>query len=419
MKKLNATQIYLLMNGAMSLFMSIIFTYTSLYETTVVGLTPLQLVLVGTTVEISIFVFEIPTGIVADVYSRRLSILIGTFIVGLAFILEGAFPSFLPILAAQVVWGLGYTFTSGATNAWISDEIGEEAASPLFLRSAQVDTVAGLAGILVGIALAFLPVHWPIILGGVMILLLAIFLAWVMPEHGFIPTPRGERTTAQQMIHTFRQGLKMVERRPILVSILWIGLFYGLFSEGYDRLWTKLIVDNFTFPALGPFGTAAWLGGMRAVGLLFSIGVTEWVRRRVDLNRSQPMIVTLLILTAVLCASMFLFAQAPILPVAVVAFWLISITRNTIWPIYDAWVNQRLDSQVRATVLSMSGQVDAIGQVAGGPVVGWIGSALSVRAAITASSLLLTPILPIYARLLGKGEEAPPAETQASIPSID
>jgi DHA3 family tetracycline resistance protein-like MFS transporter len=66
-------------------------------------------------------------------------------------------------------------------------------------------------------------------------------------------------------------------------------------------------------------------------------------------------------------------------------------------PLYNAWVNQRLDSDTRATVISMSGQVDAIGQVASGPVAALV-SLASVRAAISLAGLLLTPALPLIAR---------------------
>ena len=124
--KLNARFVYLFIEFSASAFFSMMFVVTSLYEATVAGLTPVQLILVGTALEVSAFVFEVPTGIVADVYSRRLSIIIGYVLMGLGFLVEGFFPAFLPILLAQVIWGLGYTFTSGATQAWITDEIGED-----------------------------------------------------------------------------------------------------------------------------------------------------------------------------------------------------------------------------------------------------------------------------------------------------
>src|SRR5512137_1974460 len=116
-KKTNALQFYLFMETASSLFYFLAFTAMSLYEIRVAGLSPLQLVLVGTTLELSVLLCEVPTGVVADVYSRRLSIVIGFFLVGLGFLLEGLVPLFVPILLAQVLWGLGYTFTSGATQA--------------------------------------------------------------------------------------------------------------------------------------------------------------------------------------------------------------------------------------------------------------------------------------------------------------
>ena len=145
-RKADATKVYLFVEFTASAFFSMMFISMSLYEATVAGLTPLQLVLVGTTVELSVFLFEVPTGVVADVYSRRLSIIIGYLLMGAGFLVEGLFPAFLPILLAQVVWGLGYTFTSGATQAWITDEIGEEPANRLFLRATQVGLFASLIG---------------------------------------------------------------------------------------------------------------------------------------------------------------------------------------------------------------------------------------------------------------------------------
>src|SRR4030095_16019174 len=116
------TKVYLFIEISASMFFAMMFVVTSLYEATVAGLTPVQLILVGTALELSAFIFEVPTGIVADVYSRKLSIVIGYILMGLGFLVEGFFPAFLPILLAQIIWGLGYTFTSGAPQAWITDE---------------------------------------------------------------------------------------------------------------------------------------------------------------------------------------------------------------------------------------------------------------------------------------------------------
>jgi DHA3 family tetracycline resistance protein-like MFS transporter len=71
-----------------------------------------------------------------------------------------------------------------------------------------------------------------------------------------------------------------------------------------------------------------------------------------------------------------------------------------------AWNNQSLEPRVRATVFSISSQMDALGQIAGGPLIGLIGSAVSIGAAMIASSLTLIPALLLYVRT-GRWEGGP------------
>ena len=60
-----------------------IITYELVYHTVSVGLTPIQLVTVGVVLESMTLLFEIPTGVVADAYSRRWSVIIGLFLDGM------------------------------------------------------------------------------------------------------------------------------------------------------------------------------------------------------------------------------------------------------------------------------------------------------------------------------------------------
>src|SRR5512146_3599206 len=87
--KLNAELSYYLMSAAMTLFDSTMFVYLTVFYYSVVGLNPLQLVLVGTALEGSILLFEVPTGVVADTYSRRLSVILGILTLGIGFIVTG------------------------------------------------------------------------------------------------------------------------------------------------------------------------------------------------------------------------------------------------------------------------------------------------------------------------------------------
>jgi DHA3 family tetracycline resistance protein-like MFS transporter len=397
MIKLDATKIYLGLMFFNSLFFSMIFVVTSFYEATVAHLTGLQLVLVGTTVEATVLLFEIPTGIVADVYSRRLSIIIGYFIMGWAFIIEGLFAAFLPIVLAQILWGIGYTFTSGATQAWLSDEIGEQNANRTFLRANKFGLAGALAGMLVAIPLGNIAVNLPIVAGGTLVSGIAIILALVMPEHGFHPVRPEDRNTWQHMGDIFKKGLGAVRARPALLAILGVGLIYGLYSEGWDRLWVKYLVDNFNLPSILGMNEVAFFGLLDGSGMIFSILATRMVEKRLDANHAPSVARAMMGITALLAFAIFTFAFSPVLLVSIAAVWLVNIARNLMEPLYNAWVNQRLDSDTRATVISMSGQVDAIGQIASGPLAGLV-SLWSVQAAIAFASILITPALPLIGR---------------------
>ncbi len=395
---MDPTRLYIGLMFFNSLLFSMIFLVTSLYEVSVAGLSGLQLVLVGTTVEVTILLFEIPTGVVADAYSRRISVIIGYFIMGLGFIVEGSFPVFIPILLAQVLWGVGYTFTSGATQAWLSDEIGEAQANRTFLRANQFELGGALMGMLVAIPLGNLALNLPIVLGGCAIAGLAGVLMLVMPENGFHPVSEEKRNTWQGMAAIFKKGMNTVRARPTLLAILGVGLVFGLYSEGWDRLWTKYLVDNFAIPNIFGMNAAAFFGLLRAGGMILAILVTRWVEKRLDTSNRSAIARAMMGLTALLTVSIIMFAFSPALVVSIGAIWLVSITRNVMAPLYDAWVNQRLDTDTRATVISMSGQVDAIGQIASGPLAGLI-SLWSIKAAITCAGFLLTPALPLIARV--------------------
>lgn len=121
-KNSKAYSVYLLFRFVFSLAASMSTVLSIVYHLEVVQLDAFQLVLVGTVLETSCFLFEIPTGVVADLYSRRRSVLIGMFLYGLGFLMEGALPWFAPVLLAQVVWGCGDTFITGALEAWIASE---------------------------------------------------------------------------------------------------------------------------------------------------------------------------------------------------------------------------------------------------------------------------------------------------------
>lgn len=405
---------YLFIEFAASACFSMMFVVTSLYEATVAGLTPVQLILVGTALEISAFVFEVPTGIVADVYSRRLSIVIGYVLMGIGFLVEGLFPAFIPILLAQIVWGLGYTFTSGATQAWITDEIGEDDANKLFLRAMRVGLYASLIGMALAALVGVNNVAMPILVGAAGVLLIGVILIFIMPEKNFHPTPREDRNTWQHMWHTFKQGADAIRAKPRLMSIVGVGLFYGIYSEGFDRLWVKHLLDQFSLPILFGNNQVAFFAVLRAAGALLTILAVHVAEKRVDSTNPIAIGRAMFIVTALISVAMLGFALSPLLCLSLALYLVIDALRDVRIPLQTAWVNQKLDSKVRATVHSMFGQVDAIGQMLGGPVVAVIAVFGSALASLVTSSLLLTPALFFVSRANSTSDDE--ADDMSSLP---
>jgi DHA3 family tetracycline resistance protein-like MFS transporter len=402
-RKFDAYKIYLLLEGTQSLLFSMIFTASAIYQVTTVGLSPLQLVLVGTLLEVIYFSFEVPTGIVADVYSRRLSIVVGLLFIGIGFFVEGIFPRFTAVLAAQIFWGIGATFTSGATQAWITDEIGEEAAGRAFLRAAQIGHITGVAGIGISMLLGGLwGIATPVWMGGALLFGLGLVMALVMPETGFNPSPRTGDNPWRHMWSTFQAGVQTVRGRPLLVKLMAVGVVMGMFSEGFDRLNRAHLINNYSFPTVWgyTFEPVIWLGFIGIVGSLVYAAIIEPVRQRLTMRDDRVVSYALTCFTATLVLSLLVFALSPNLLLTILALLTIGAMRSLIGPVFNAWVNQHIqagDASVRATVFSMYGQADAIGQVAGGPIVGAVGN-LSLRVALSMSALLLSPAVLLFNR---------------------
>lgn len=416
-KRLGAATTYLILGGASSFFFSLIVTVNLIYQQQVAHLNPLQLVLVGTVLEITAFFTQVPTGVLADVYSRRLAIIIGVFLVGAGFALEGAIPRFATILLAQVIWGIGITFVDGADSAWIADEIGDTQVGPLFVRAGQIGQIVSLVGIPISVALASIRLNLPILLGGILYLLLGVFLIFAMPEQGFKPAPREERSSWQAMADTTRNGVRLIQQRPILLTFLGITVLYAMFSEGIDRLWVAHLLNDFSFPTLGQFKPVVWFGIIAVIDSLLGIAGAEIVRRRLNTNNQRTVARALFVFNALICVSVIAFGLAGNFYLALVANWSAGVFRGIRAPVFRAWQTQNIDPQVRATVLSIDGQADAFGQIAGGPALGAIGTFVSLRAALVVAGSILAPALLLFARAGRQGKAAQAPAEEAAVPA--
>ena len=406
--RLPPVTVYLVMAFFSQMGFLTVATVSIVYQITQANLDPFQLLIVGTVLEATVFIFEIPTGVVADVYSRKLSLLIGFALIGVGFIILGSFPLFWTILLSQVVWGIGYTFTSGARQAWLSDEIDDDdETSRTFVRGARFELAGSLVGIGLSVGLASIFVSLSLLVGGAMFLVLAATLAAIMPETGFRRTPTGERENWASLTSTLRSGLRAVRGSRILIALIVIELFYGMSSEPFDRLWAKNMLDNFTFPELANLDPVVWFGIVAASALFLGLCVIWWMERALRVEAPGTPRAVLSITNAFLIAASLIFALTHNFGVAMGMVVLVSVLREISEPMTAAWLNRNTESSHKATVFSLHGQTNAFGQVAFGPGMGAIASTFGLRYALIGVALLLIPPQIIYTFTKDRSDAVP------------
>lgn len=397
MKKLAAYKVYLIFSAVSWVQLLMVSSLVHVYYVQTVGMTPLELGVAGTIMAAATFLFEVPSGVVADAISRRLSVITGVFLTGAAYVLQGSLPIFAAIAIGQAFAGLGQTFISGAATAWIADEVGEARVSSVLLRGAQFRQIGGAIGTVSGIALGSLSLNLPIFVAGVLYLALGVFLVLFMPEGGFKPAPDANRTTWQTMRRTLRDGASLVRADALLPAMLIVGGLYGFALEGIDRLWEAHMLRHFEFPSLGGLNSIAWFGVFSLSAMsLSTVSVSIAVRRLKSID-SRRAVRALSALYALFALAAVMQGLAGNFAVALVAFWLIVIATSVAPPLYEIWINQNLKPEVRATVLSISSQVAALGGMIGGVMLGALATAATTRASMIAIGFSIAPALMLLA----------------------
>lgn len=402
MARWRAGSVWLAMSTTDGFFFHLASTVFNVILILLVGLDPLQLVLMGTILEVSYLLFEVPTGIVADAVSRKWSIVIGFVGTGIAFMLLGAADSFGVAAASQILYGVSATFVSGADVAWLTDEVGEDAARPLYLRSEQFYNGGALVGIAGSVALASVALRLPILICGLGYVALGVALPFLMTESRR-PTRKAGTRLRHSMRATLRDAVRQVRAHHVLLLILATAALHGASTEGWDRLSDLQFLQGIGLPPLGDLNRIVWFGILDGVALLLGIAALSYVRRRGRLEGHGHVARLLAFIDVVLIASVVAFAVAGSFWWAVCLFWIIGGLRSLRAPIFTAWINQGLDPATRATINSMGGQADAVGQAMAGPVVGGVGRAVSVPWAISLAGLLRLPILFLYLRAIRRG----------------
>ena len=142
-------------------------------------------------------------------------------------------------------------------------------------------------------------------------------------------------------------------------------------------------------------GVASRYVGIWIAALLVILGLLKIVETYVK----ERFAIVLVLLNSFLVVGMIYFAMAEQFLIAAFLYWGIASLRAVNAPLVSVMTNKQLHSQGRATTLSIYGQLDAFGQVAGGPLVGVLALYTSVQGGIITSALLIIPTVYFLWRL--------------------
>jgi MFS family permease len=358
--------------------------------------------------------FEVPTGVVADTRGRRLSYLLGTLTLAVSTLLYLLMwwlsaPMWAWALASALL-GLGFTFFSGAVQAWLVDGL---TASGFFREGGTLESVMGRGEIVEGAAMLCGSVAGgviaqathlgvPYVLRAVVLGITFVLALILMHDEGFTPK-RGRAPLAEAkrvLKSAWRQGLANPPVRWVMLAALFTDgvTIYGFYAMQPYLL--QLYGDARAYAVAGL--SAAIVAGAQIAGGLLVPRVGRVFRRRTSA------LVTATVLSTVALAGLWLvprFWTAVILLVV----WALVFAAAT--PLRQAYLNGLIGSEERATVLSFDSLVGSSGGVAAQPVLGRVADAWGYPASYAccaAIHALAVPFMWLARREQAQSDAIPP-----------
>ncbi len=315
-------------------------------------------------------IFEIPTGVVADTVGRRASYLIGTVTLAattalywLLWVWESPFWAWAIV---SVLLGLGFTFFSGAVDAWLVDALTATGYSgsleTVFGRAQIVGGVAMLSGsVLGGVIAQFTDLGVPFLVRAAVLVVMFVVAALLMRDIGF--TPDRSENPLQATRTVFRASVRYGLGNP---PVRWL-MLASPFTAG---------VGIYVFYALQPYLLELWgddqaytVAGLAAALLsgaaIVGGAIAPWVRKLFRRRTSSILLAT--VSSAVVLLGLGLVRNFWV-AIALVAVWGIASAIDD--PVHRAYLNDMIPSKQRATVLSFDSLMGSGGGVVFQPILG-------------------------------------------------
>jgi MFS family permease len=361
-------------------------------------------------------VFEVPTGVVADAFGRRLSYLLGvaTLVVStlLYLLMWQTTAPFVAWAAASMLLGLGFTFFSGATEAWLVDGLNatgyQSSLESAFSRGQVATGVAMLSGTILGGVLAQVTnLGVPYMVRGVL-LGLTFVVAWrSMHDVGFTPTETTSVTRAMRGIvrSSLDHGLRNPPVRWLMLAAPFtagVGV-YGFYAAQPFLL--ELYGDREAYAVASL--SAALVAATQILGGVLVGRLSKLIRRRTSALLAGSLATTAVLLLMGLASSFWAV-------VVLLALW--GTVFAALGPIRQAFLNGLIPSAQRATVLSSDNLLASSGGVVAQPGLGAVADVWGYGPSYLVSAgveLLAVPFVLLARRERASSDAATPEPTPA------
>jgi MFS family permease len=334
------------------------------------GLTNAQAFAANAFFTAGLVLFEVPTGVVADMRGRRVSYLLGTLTLAtstLLYLLMWRISApFWAWALSSALLGLGFTFFSGAVQAWLVDALKSNgydgALDRVFARGEIVEGVAMLVGsVLGGFVAQVTNLGIPYVLRAAALALSFVTAFLLMHDIGF--TPKRGGTPMRQAIDVLRGAIRFGFDNPPVRWVMIASVFTdGVSIYGFYAMQPYLLELYGDPRAYGVAGlSAAIVGGAQIAGGLVVTRLSHAVRRR-----------TSMLLVAVLASTvtLALIGLIPRFAIAVGLLVIWGLLFATVKPVRQAYLNDLIPSEQRATGLSFDSLMGSGGGVVFQPALG-------------------------------------------------
>lgn len=349
--------------------------------------------------------FEVPTGVVADTLGRRVSFLwgsatlfAGTILYLLLWQFHGAFVWWA---LASAVLGLGFTFFSGATEAWLVDGLTftgyEGSLDSAFARGEIASGVAMLTGTVAGGVIAqFTTLGVPYMLRAAMLALTFVVAAVLMHDVGFCPRHRNSvsRAVGAVLRSSAAYGFGNPPLRWLMLAAPFAaGVGYYAFYAMQPYL-LELYGDKTSYAVAGI--AAGMVAGAQIIGGL----IVPYVRK-VFLRRT-----TLLLVASIIASGMLaLIGAVPGFPTVLILLTLWTVVDSASYPVRQAFINGLIPSEQRATVLSSDNLLSSSGGILAQPALGRVAEGWGYPSSYLVGAVISLLALPFI--ILARRQKAP------------